>query len=63
MSGLRADVRGVGLVGPGLASFASESGNLRQSIHLLAPTLDNADKALTSLNASFPNTRALLECS
>jgi phospholipid/cholesterol/gamma-HCH transport system substrate-binding protein len=41
-----------------MASFASQSGNLRQSIHLLAPTLDNADKALTSLNNSFPNTRA-----
>jgi virulence factor Mce-like protein len=41
-----------------MAAFASQSGNLRQSIHLLAPTLDNADKALTSLNASFPNTRA-----
>jgi phospholipid/cholesterol/gamma-HCH transport system substrate-binding protein len=41
-----------------MASFASQSGNLRQSIHLLAPTLDTADKALTSLNSSFPNTRA-----
>jgi phospholipid/cholesterol/gamma-HCH transport system substrate-binding protein len=41
-----------------MASFASQSGNLRQSIHLLAPTLDTADKALTSLNNSFPNTRA-----
>jgi phospholipid/cholesterol/gamma-HCH transport system substrate-binding protein len=41
-----------------MAAFASQSGNLRRSIHLLAPTLDNADKALTSLNASFPNTRA-----
>jgi len=41
-----------------MASFASQSGNLRESIHLLAPTLDTADKALTSLNSSFPNTRA-----
>jgi phospholipid/cholesterol/gamma-HCH transport system substrate-binding protein len=41
-----------------MASFASHDGDLRQTIHLLAPTLDNAGKALTSLNASFPNTRA-----
>ena len=41
-----------------MASFASHDGDLRQTIHLLAPTLDNADQALTSLNASFPNTRA-----
>jgi phospholipid/cholesterol/gamma-HCH transport system substrate-binding protein len=41
-----------------MASFASRSTDLSRSIHLLAPTLDNADKALTSLNASFPNTRA-----
>jgi phospholipid/cholesterol/gamma-HCH transport system substrate-binding protein len=41
-----------------VASFASQDTNLRQTIHLLAPTLDNAGKALTSLNASFPNTRA-----
>jgi ABC-type transporter Mla subunit MlaD len=41
-----------------MASFASQDTNLRQTIHLLAPTLDNAGKALTSLNNSFPNTRA-----
>jgi phospholipid/cholesterol/gamma-HCH transport system substrate-binding protein len=41
-----------------MASFASQDTSLRQTIHLLAPTLDNAGKALTSLNASFPNTRA-----
>ena len=41
-----------------MAAFASQSGNLRQSIHLLAPTLDNANRTLTSLNNSFPNTRA-----
>jgi phospholipid/cholesterol/gamma-HCH transport system substrate-binding protein len=41
-----------------MASFASHDSDLSRSIHLLAPTLDNADKALTSLNASFPNTRA-----
>ncbi len=41
-----------------MASFASRHGDLSRSVHLLAPTLDNANKALTSLNASFPNTRA-----
>jgi ABC-type transporter Mla subunit MlaD len=41
-----------------MASFASRDTDLSRSIHLLAPTLDNANKALTSLNASFPNTRA-----
>ena len=32
--------------------------NLSASIRLLGPTLQNADRALDSLNASFPNTRA-----
>ena len=41
-----------------MASFASHNSDLSRSIHLLAPTLDNANKALTSLNNSFPNTRA-----
>jgi phospholipid/cholesterol/gamma-HCH transport system substrate-binding protein len=41
-----------------MAAFASHDTDLSRSVHLLAPTLDNADKALTSLNASFPNTRA-----
>jgi ABC-type transporter Mla subunit MlaD len=41
-----------------MAAFASESGNLRQSIRLLAPTLDTANRALASLNAAFPPTRA-----
>ncbi len=39
-------------------SFASEQGNLRSSIHELAPTLENANSALTSLNRAFPPTRA-----
>jgi phospholipid/cholesterol/gamma-HCH transport system substrate-binding protein len=41
-----------------MAAFASEQGSLRQTISLLAPTLRNADSALDSINASFPNTRA-----
>jgi virulence factor Mce-like protein len=40
-----------------MAAFASESSNLSDSVRLLAPTIDNAGKALTSLNNSFPNTR------
>ncbi len=40
------------------AAFASESGNLRTSIRELAPTLENANGALASLNAAFPPTRA-----
>jgi phospholipid/cholesterol/gamma-HCH transport system substrate-binding protein len=40
------------------AAFASRSSALQESIRLLAPTLQNADSALTHLNASFPNTRA-----
>jgi phospholipid/cholesterol/gamma-HCH transport system substrate-binding protein len=41
-----------------MAALASEQGNLRQTISLLAPTLRNADSALDSINSSFPNTRA-----
>ncbi len=40
------------------AAFASESGNLRATIRELAPTLENANGALASLNAAFPPTRA-----
>jgi phospholipid/cholesterol/gamma-HCH transport system substrate-binding protein len=40
------------------AAFASESSNLRTSIRLLAPTLENANSALASLNRAFPPTRA-----
>jgi phospholipid/cholesterol/gamma-HCH transport system substrate-binding protein len=41
-----------------MAALASESGNLQQSVRLLAPTLDTANRALASLNAAFPPTRA-----
>jgi phospholipid/cholesterol/gamma-HCH transport system substrate-binding protein len=41
-----------------VAATASEASNLGASIRLLGPTLRNADAALDSLNASFPNTRA-----
>jgi len=41
-----------------MAAFASEEGNLRSSIRLLAPTLENANGALASLNRAFPPTRA-----
>ena len=40
------------------AAFASESTNLSSSIRLLAPTLENANAALASLNRAFPPTRA-----
>jgi hypothetical protein len=40
------------------AAFASESGNLRATIRELAPTLENANGALASLNEAFPPTRA-----
>jgi hypothetical protein len=40
------------------AAFASESANLRSSIRELAPTLENANGALASLNEAFPSTRA-----
>jgi ABC-type transporter Mla subunit MlaD len=41
-----------------VAATASESSNLQASVRLLGPTVQNADRALTSLDASFPNTRA-----
>jgi virulence factor Mce-like protein len=41
-----------------MGALASQSGNLRASIHELAPTLENANGALAALNASFPPTRA-----
>ncbi len=41
-----------------MGAFASESSNLQRSIRLLAPTLENANGALASLNAAFPPTRA-----
>jgi phospholipid/cholesterol/gamma-HCH transport system substrate-binding protein len=41
-----------------LGAFASEEGNLRTSIHELAPTLENANGALAALNDAFPPTRA-----
>ena len=41
-----------------VAATASESSNLQASVRLLGPTVDNADRALTSLDASFPDTRA-----
>jgi ABC-type transporter Mla subunit MlaD len=41
-----------------VAATASESSNLQASVRRLGPTVRNADRALTSLDASFPNTRA-----
>lgn len=41
-----------------MAATASQSANLSASIRLLAPTLANANRAFTSLNAAFPSTRA-----
>jgi virulence factor Mce-like protein len=41
-----------------MAAFASEESNLRASIRLLEPTLENANGALASLNRAFPPTRA-----
>jgi virulence factor Mce-like protein len=41
-----------------MAATAAEASNLQASIHELGPTLQNANSALDSLNASFPNTRA-----
>ena len=41
-----------------VAATASQATNLSASIRLLGPTLQNADRALDALNASFPNTRA-----
>jgi ABC-type transporter Mla subunit MlaD len=41
-----------------LGALAAQRSNLQQTIALLGPTLQHADSALRSLNASFPNTRA-----
>jgi virulence factor Mce-like protein len=41
-----------------VAATASQATNLRTSIRLLAPTLQNTDTTLDALNASFPQTRA-----
>jgi phospholipid/cholesterol/gamma-HCH transport system substrate-binding protein len=41
-----------------MAAFASEAGNLRTSIRELPGTLESANRALASLNAAFPSTRA-----
>ncbi|HEX2411919.1 MAG TPA: MlaD family protein [Solirubrobacteraceae bacterium] len=41
-----------------MAAFASEAGNLRTSIAELPGTLESANRALASLNAAFPPTRA-----
>ena len=41
-----------------MAALASEETNLRASIRELAPTLENANGALASLNEAFPPTRA-----
>jgi phospholipid/cholesterol/gamma-HCH transport system substrate-binding protein len=41
-----------------MAAFAAESGNLQASIRELPPTLENANRALASLNEAFPPTRA-----
>jgi phospholipid/cholesterol/gamma-HCH transport system substrate-binding protein len=40
------------------AAFAAEAGNLRSSIRELAPTLEQANRTLASLNDAFPSTRA-----
>jgi phospholipid/cholesterol/gamma-HCH transport system substrate-binding protein len=39
-------------------SFAAQSGALQAAVGLLGPTLTNANAAFTSLDASFPSTRA-----
>jgi phospholipid/cholesterol/gamma-HCH transport system substrate-binding protein len=41
-----------------MAAFASEAGNLSATIHKLPGVLEQADATLTSLNNSFPPTRA-----
>ena len=41
-----------------MAAFASESTNLRTSVRELPGTLESANRALASLNAAFPSTRA-----
>jgi phospholipid/cholesterol/gamma-HCH transport system substrate-binding protein len=39
-------------------AFAAQSNNLRATIRLLAPTLQNANRAFAALNGAFPPTRA-----
>jgi phospholipid/cholesterol/gamma-HCH transport system substrate-binding protein len=41
------------------AALAAESDNLSETIRLLAPTLEDAQSSLVSLNAALPPTRAL----
>jgi hypothetical protein len=41
-----------------MATFAGEADNLRTTVRLLGPTLQNANAAFTSLNNAFPPTRA-----
>jgi virulence factor Mce-like protein len=41
-----------------MAAFAAESGNLQTSVRELPGTLESANRALASLNAAFPSTRA-----
>jgi phospholipid/cholesterol/gamma-HCH transport system substrate-binding protein len=41
-----------------VAATAAQASNLRAAIRVLGPTLQNANRALDSLNAAFPNTRA-----
>ena len=41
-----------------MAAFASQGSNVSSTIRLLAPTLQNANLALTDLNKAFPPTRA-----
>jgi phospholipid/cholesterol/gamma-HCH transport system substrate-binding protein len=41
-----------------LSALADEQSNLKATIGELGPTLQHTDRALVSLNASFPNTRA-----
>jgi phospholipid/cholesterol/gamma-HCH transport system substrate-binding protein len=41
-----------------VTAFASESTSLRSTIRLLGPTLQSTERALTSLDAAFPNVRA-----
>jgi phospholipid/cholesterol/gamma-HCH transport system substrate-binding protein len=41
-----------------MAAFAGEAATLQASIRELAPTLETANRALTSLNEAFPPTRA-----
>jgi phospholipid/cholesterol/gamma-HCH transport system substrate-binding protein len=41
-----------------MATFAGEADNLRATVRLLGPTMQNANAAFTSLNNAFPPTRA-----